>query len=357
MIFTNPALQERGIAAEYLITSGNEAGTRRSPTTSPFSPTSRRSRSSSSTSRRSPTSTKFKAACRLARADGKSIVALKLGQSEAGREAALAHTGSLAGSIEAFDAVAGEAGVIRADTLDDAVEITELLVHTGAPPGRRLGADHAVGRVPRAAARRRGAQRARVPAARAGDDRTAERRAHGRLAGRQSDRRRLRRAHQRRQLHGLDRRAAGRPECRRGDPAGGAAARSRLRPRRALHPDGQRLRRHQGDEADRVHVADLASARPTTAARCVPRRRMSRSCRRPTRRCAPIATVARRERDGAAWRQRDGRSARRRPSNSGRIIERAAPARAAGRSPRAERGGIEERAARLRHRDAGRRHW
>jgi acetyltransferase len=42
--------------------------------------------------------------------------------------------------MEAFDAVAGEIGVVRADTLDDAVEITELLVHTGAPGGRRLGA-------------------------------------------------------------------------------------------------------------------------------------------------------------------------------------------------------------------------
>jgi acyl-CoA synthetase (NDP forming) len=63
-----------------------------------------------------------------------------MGRSEEGRRAALAHTGSLAGSMEAFDAVAGEIGVVRADTLDDLVEITELLAHTGAPPGRRLGA-------------------------------------------------------------------------------------------------------------------------------------------------------------------------------------------------------------------------
>src|SRR5258708_24969319 len=52
----------------------------------------------------------------------------------------MAHTGSLAGSALAFDAVCGEVGVIRADTLDDVVEITELIVHTGAPTGRRLGA-------------------------------------------------------------------------------------------------------------------------------------------------------------------------------------------------------------------------
>jgi acetyltransferase len=83
---------------------------------------------------------RFKAACMLARAAGKPVIVIKLGQSEAGRQAALAHTGTLAGSTEVFDAVAGEVGVIRADTLDDAVELTELLLYTGAPAGRRLGA-------------------------------------------------------------------------------------------------------------------------------------------------------------------------------------------------------------------------
>ena len=52
----------------------------------------------------------------------------------------MAHTGSLAGSVEVFDALARELGVVRADTLDDAVEAAELLAHTGAPRGRRLGA-------------------------------------------------------------------------------------------------------------------------------------------------------------------------------------------------------------------------
>jgi acyl-CoA synthetase (NDP forming) len=139
MIFTNAALEERGIFASYLITSGNELGLSTGDYIAFFAG--------------EPdikviiiyveaiaNLAKFKAACRLARAAGKHIVALKLGQSEGGRQAALAHTGSLAGSVEAFDAVAGEVGVIRADTLDDVVEVTELLAHTGAAPGRRLGA-------------------------------------------------------------------------------------------------------------------------------------------------------------------------------------------------------------------------
>jgi acetate---CoA ligase (ADP-forming) len=139
MIFINQALEERGVYAEYLITSGNEAGLSIADYIAFFAD--------------QPELkviiiyieaiadlAKFKAACALARGAGKAIVAVKLGTSESGRTAALAHTGSLAGAMEAFDAVAGELGVVRADTLDDAVEITELLAHTGAPAGRRLGA-------------------------------------------------------------------------------------------------------------------------------------------------------------------------------------------------------------------------
>jgi acetyltransferase len=139
MIFTNSALSERGIDAEYLITSGNEAGLTVGDYIAFFAGEPEIKVIIVYIEAISNLQT-FQAACRLARAAGKDIVALKLGQSERGREAALAHTGSLAGSVEAFDAMAGELGVIRVDTLDDAVEVTELLVHTGAPKGRRLGA-------------------------------------------------------------------------------------------------------------------------------------------------------------------------------------------------------------------------
>jgi acetyltransferase len=139
MIFTNQALQERGIWPEYLITSGNEAGLSIADYIAFFADQPELKVIIIYVEAISQLA-KFKAACRMARAANKSIVAVKLGQSEGGRSAAMAHTGSLAGSVEAFDAVAGEVGVIRADTLDDAVEIPELLAHTGAPPGRRLGA-------------------------------------------------------------------------------------------------------------------------------------------------------------------------------------------------------------------------
>ncbi|MDH3242847.1 MAG: acetate--CoA ligase family protein [Alphaproteobacteria bacterium] len=77
----------------------------------------------------------FLSACREARAAGKAVVAVKIGGSDAGRAAALAHTGSLAGSIDAFDAVAGAAGVVRLDCMEDAVEALEFLTRIDPPKG------------------------------------------------------------------------------------------------------------------------------------------------------------------------------------------------------------------------------
>jgi acyl-CoA synthetase (NDP forming) len=139
MIFLNAALEERGMNAEYLITSGNEAGLG-IPDYIAFFSDQPELKVIIVYIEAIADIEKFKAACRMARAAGKAIVAVKLGQSESGRNAAMAHTASLAGAIEAFDAVAADLGIVRADTLDDAVEISELLVHTGAPGGRRLGA-------------------------------------------------------------------------------------------------------------------------------------------------------------------------------------------------------------------------
>jgi acetate---CoA ligase (ADP-forming) len=139
LLYLNVALEERGINAEYLITSGNEAGLS-IPDYVAFFADQPELRVIVLYIEAISDLEKFKAACRMARKAGKSIVAVKLGQSEEGRNAAMAHTGSLAGSMEAFDAVAADLGVIRADTLDDAVEFTEFLVHTDVPKGRRLGA-------------------------------------------------------------------------------------------------------------------------------------------------------------------------------------------------------------------------
>jgi acetyltransferase len=139
LLYLNHAFEERGIVAEYLITSGNEAGLG-IPDYIAFFADQPELKVIVVYVEAISDLEKFKVTCRMARAAGKSIVALKLGRSESGRAAAMAHTGSLAGTMEAFDAVAADLGVIRTDTLDDAIELVEFLGHTVVPKGRRLGA-------------------------------------------------------------------------------------------------------------------------------------------------------------------------------------------------------------------------
>lgn len=132
-------LASRGVAVGYCVTSGNEIGLTAADyirffTADPDT----RVIACFIEAIRDPDG--FLSACAEARAAGKPIVALKLGGSEASRAAALAHTGSLAGSLACFDAVAGPAGVIRLDTIDEVVEATEFLAHAKVPAGPRLGA-------------------------------------------------------------------------------------------------------------------------------------------------------------------------------------------------------------------------
>ena len=139
MIFTQWVLEERGHGVGYVITSGNEVGLTIADYIAFFAaePEVKIVLCYVEAIGDLP---RFKAACRAAHRAGKYVIVHKLGQSDAGREAAMAHTGSLAGSAEAFDAVADDLGVIRARSLDDAVELVEFLARTPAPAGRRLGA-------------------------------------------------------------------------------------------------------------------------------------------------------------------------------------------------------------------------
>ena len=101
---------------------------------------SRTSRLSSAISESVKDTATFKAACARARDAGKPVILFKIGSSEQGREAAATHTGALAGSAEAFDAVMQDYGVVRVESLDDAIEAIELVVHIGVPLGHRIGA-------------------------------------------------------------------------------------------------------------------------------------------------------------------------------------------------------------------------
>lgn len=83
---------------------------------------------------------RFREAARLARSRGKQVVVLKVGASPEGRAAAAAHTGAIVGSLDAFQALADEVGVVVVATLDELVDALELLSNTGPLPGPRIGA-------------------------------------------------------------------------------------------------------------------------------------------------------------------------------------------------------------------------
>jgi acetyltransferase len=133
------ALEDRGVGVGYMVTTGNEAGLETPDLMTYFA---------ADPSIRvivvyleGVRNTKlFREACKAARAAGKPVIALKLGASEGGRAAAMAHTGALAGSIETFDAISTREGVIRARGMDELIETTECFVHADLPKGARLAA-------------------------------------------------------------------------------------------------------------------------------------------------------------------------------------------------------------------------
>jgi acetyl coenzyme A synthetase (ADP forming)-like protein len=78
---------------------------------------------------------------RLARRIGrvKPIVCVKAGRTRAGSRAAGSHTAALAASDTAVDALFHQAGVIRADTIDEMFDIAACLAAQPLPRGRRVG--------------------------------------------------------------------------------------------------------------------------------------------------------------------------------------------------------------------------
>src|SRR6478672_4852960 len=128
-------LEDRGVGVGYMVTTGNETGLETPDLMAYFA---------SDPSIRvivvyleGVRNTKvFREACKAARAAGKPVIALKLGTSEGGRAAAMAH----AGSIETFDAISTREGVIRVRGLDELIETTECFVHADPPKGNRLAA-------------------------------------------------------------------------------------------------------------------------------------------------------------------------------------------------------------------------
>ena len=78
---------------------------------------------------------------RIARRIGmsKPIIAVKSGRSKSGSMAASSHTGALASSDVAVDALFEQAGVIRTNTIEEMFAVASLLANQPLPRGRRVG--------------------------------------------------------------------------------------------------------------------------------------------------------------------------------------------------------------------------
>src|SRR6202158_3845317 len=131
------ALEDRGVGVGYMVTTGNEAGLE-TPDLMRYFAADPQVRVIVVYLEGVRNTKVFREACKAARAAGKPVIALKLGASEGGRAAAMAHTGALAGSIETFDAISTREGVIRVRGLDELIETTECFVHADPPKGNRL---------------------------------------------------------------------------------------------------------------------------------------------------------------------------------------------------------------------------
>jgi acyl-CoA synthetase (NDP forming) len=81
----------------------------------------------------------FSAAAQRADQAGKPIVALKAGASQAGQQAALAHTGAIAGDDAVVDAALRQLNIIRVASVEELLTTAALLGYDRHPSGRRMG--------------------------------------------------------------------------------------------------------------------------------------------------------------------------------------------------------------------------
>ncbi len=81
---------------------------------------------------------KFRAACLKAARLGKPVVAFKIGRSEAGAQAAISHTGAMAGADSMYDALFKQVGVIRAKSFSDLLDIPAALATRRKLRGKRV---------------------------------------------------------------------------------------------------------------------------------------------------------------------------------------------------------------------------
>lgn len=138
VLFLEGSLRHRGVGVRYAVSSGNEVGLSTADYVRFFAedPGVRVIAAFIEGIKDLP---RFLESCDEAKEKGKPVVVVKVGGSEAGREAAVSHTGAVAGKVAAFDAVMQGRGVARVEGLTDLVEFVEFASHARAPAGPGVG--------------------------------------------------------------------------------------------------------------------------------------------------------------------------------------------------------------------------
>jgi acetate---CoA ligase (ADP-forming) len=93
------------------------------------------------------TPAKFLALAEKAAALEKPLVVAKVGRHTAARRAVATHTGSLAGTDKAYDAIFARYGVIRGESIEDMLDIAALFTRSKRPRGNRVAVISATGGV------------------------------------------------------------------------------------------------------------------------------------------------------------------------------------------------------------------
>src|SRR5262249_17756362 len=81
----------------------------------------------------------FLAACRRARAAGKPVVLIQAGRGAKARKSAQSHTGALIGDFATMQTQVEDAGAIVVSTMDEMMDLVQILVRYPAPPAKGPG--------------------------------------------------------------------------------------------------------------------------------------------------------------------------------------------------------------------------
>jgi acyl-CoA synthetase (NDP forming) len=132
------ATDGRGIPLTYVISTGNEAGLETTDFVE-FLADDRSTRVIALYTEQIRRPAEFLAACRRARAAGKPIVLMQAGRGAKARKSAQSHTGALIGDFATMQTQAENAGAIVVSTMDEMMDLVEILQRFPTPPAKGPG--------------------------------------------------------------------------------------------------------------------------------------------------------------------------------------------------------------------------